>query len=92
MLFHFFNESRLSNGYIKSKDRDKKNRNFPLTGIAIAGVYGQLGNFKNPEELASYITKIKKMVKEYEKSNYMIKDLKTNTTHYYIKKNRKGSE
>jgi diguanylate cyclase (GGDEF)-like protein len=83
----FFNETDRQNGYIYCKDRNKKCRNFPLTGIAIAGVFGQVGSFKSPDELARYISKIKKMAKEYEKSTYMIKDLNRNATYSGIEEN-----
>lgn len=75
-VLEFFNEEDKSNGYIESIDRKGNKDIFNLTSISIAGLYGNLKNFKSPEEIAQTISGIKKDVKKKGGNNFIIISLK----------------
>ncbi|MBC8059461.1 MAG: GGDEF domain-containing protein [Clostridiaceae bacterium] len=75
-VLEFFNEEDKSNGYIESMDRKGNTDIFNLTSISIAGLYGNLKNFKSPEEVAQTISRIKKDVKDKGGNNFIIISLK----------------
>jgi len=75
-VLEFFNEEDKSKGYIESMDRKGNKDVFNLTSISIAGLYGNLKNFKSPEEVALKISGIKKEIKKNGGNNFIIISLK----------------
>lgn len=75
-VLSFFNETDISNGYIAASDRKGNNDIFPLTSLSIASLYGNFKEFNNAEEISEQISAIKKIVKTYNKSNFLIKNVK----------------
>ncbi len=71
-VLEFFNEEDKSKGYIESMDRKGNKDIFNLTSISIAGLYGNLKDFKSPEEVALKISGIKKDVKKNGGNNFII--------------------
>lgn len=74
-ILDFFNEADRKNKYIISTGRDGKKGIFPITSISIAGVYGKLNDFSNPEEVGVAVASIKKEVKGVSGSCYLIKNV-----------------
>lgn len=71
----FYKKEDITNGYILSYGRDNVKRRYPLTQIAVAGVWGRLDTFESTEEISLFISDIKKMVKNCCKSAYGIQIL-----------------
>lgn len=67
-----FNIADQKKGYIVARDRNKALKQFNLTTISIAGIYGPLNFFSSPDKLAQYMSTVKKKVKEVEKSSYIL--------------------
>ncbi len=69
---NYFNTEDQNRGYILARDRNKALKQFNLTTISIAGIFGPLNYFSSPEKLAQYMSTIKKKVKEIDKSSYIL--------------------
>lgn len=72
-ILNFFNEKDRSNRYVTATDRYGKNGIFPLTSLSIAGIYGELNDYSNSEEVGVAVAAIKKEVKCILGSCYLIK-------------------
>lgn len=68
----FFNDADRKNGYIYGRGRGNVTRKFPLTSISIGALCCNMGFFKTPEELAQFMSKLKKKAKKTESSSYVI--------------------
>ena len=75
-VLEFFNEEDKTNGYIESIDRKGNKDIFNLTSVSIAGLHGNLKNFKSPEDVAQTISGIKKDVKKNGGNNFIIISIK----------------
>lgn len=73
-IVNFYTENDKEKGYIECINRDNKLEKFPLTSIAIAGLYGNFKIYNCIETLAYEASIIKKQVK------------KSKTSHCYIKR------
>lgn len=71
----FFNEEDKKNGFIISLDRNGNKDVFNLTSISIAGVCGNITSFKSCDDLALYVSKLKKESKKIKHSSFIIKNI-----------------
>lgn len=71
----YYSAEDRAKGYITTEGRSHKLKTYPLTQIAVAGLCGHFGRFKTTEELAGYISKLKKIAKSCATSAYVIEDL-----------------
>ncbi|MNN01751.1 diguanylate cyclase [compost metagenome] len=71
-VVNFFNEKDSKNKYIECYNRAGNKDIFPLTSISIGGFFGNINNFKNTEELAMFMSSMKKEAKKIEGSSYII--------------------
>lgn len=74
-VLDYFNEVDKANGYIESLDRRGNKDIFNLTSVSIAGMYGNLGNYKTVEEISLTISLVKKDVKKKGGNNFIIIEL-----------------
>lgn len=68
----FFSEAHLGQNKIVSEDRFGIVREFPLTSLSIAGIYGDLSVYAHSEQMSESLAKIKKAVKKRGKSSYFL--------------------
>lgn len=73
-VLNFFNEKDKTNGYIECIDRKGAKDIFTLTSLSIAGIYGDMGNFSNIEEIGKKAASIKKEAKHIKGSCYIIRE------------------
>ncbi len=74
----YFSDKDSKRGYVTSHDRHGFKKNFGLTSISIAGLYGDLSKFKTSDDLAQYMSIIKRQVKKVEGSYYRIEIIDDN--------------
>jgi len=72
---NFFNEKDSKNKYIECYNRAGNKDIFPLTSISIGGFFGNINNFNNTEELAMFMSSMKKEAKKIEGSSYIINQM-----------------
>ncbi|MEY8001319.1 GGDEF domain-containing protein [Clostridium sp. Mt-5] len=77
-ILDFFNEKDKQNGYIESFDRKGNKDIFPLTSIALGCIYGNFDKFKKADDIAVYMSKIKKKAKESKNSCYVVYNINSN--------------
>lgn len=71
-ILNFFNEKDKNNGFIKAIDRKGNMDSFPLTAIAIGGMYGSFKAFNDAEQIGEYMGALKKEAKKNKNSSYII--------------------
>ncbi|QLY79859.1 GGDEF domain-containing protein [Clostridium intestinale] len=74
-VVNFFNEKDSKNKYIECYNRAGNKDIFPLTSISIGGFFGNINNFNNTEELAMFMSSMKKEAKKIEGSSYVINQI-----------------
>lgn len=74
-ILTFFNEQDRLNGYIEAFDRNGNKDIFNLTSISIAGICGNTNLFKTSDDLALYVSKLKKKSKKIKHSSYVIENI-----------------
>lgn len=74
-VVNFFNEKDSKNKYIECYNRAGNKDIFPLTSISIGGFFGNINNFNNTEELAMFMSSMKKEAKKIEGSSYIINQI-----------------
>ncbi|WP_411681544.1 GGDEF domain-containing protein [Clostridium thailandense] len=72
-ILNFFNEKDRKNKYIEAADRHGNKDTFPITSLSIAGIYGKLNSFSDPEEVGLFTATIKKEAKFIKGSCYLIR-------------------
>ncbi len=75
MITDFFTEEDSSRGYYIGKDRYGEIKQFPLTSITIAGLYGVLSPLETVERIGQYMGDIKRLAKATTGDCYKIHDL-----------------
>lgn len=70
----FFDEKDLEKGYYISTDRYNTTKEYPITSVSIAGYFGSLTPFQSPEDLGTYMGKLKKQAKAIKGSVYQLVD------------------
>ena len=75
MIPAFFNEEDRSNGYYTATNRYDEVKNFPLTSITIAALYGSISNFGNPEKVGQHMSAVKREAKAYHGNTFKIIEL-----------------
>ena len=70
----FFKPEDIENGYIVGVDRNGNQRNFTLTSITLAGIFGNLSQFSSVENLSSLLAKLKKEAKKTSSSSFLLQD------------------
>lgn len=71
----YFDAKDLARGTLTARDRDGKERLFPLTSLSIAGVYGDLKSFRSPENLAQTMGEVKSAAKRIRGSAVIIRQI-----------------
>ena len=66
----FFTEEHFSNGMIEAEDRFGIVRKISLTSLSIAGIYGEIHQYKTSEKLSEALAALKKQVKKKGHSAY----------------------
>ena len=74
-ILDFFNKEDINNGFIESHDRNGTLARFPLTSVSIGGLNGRLNKFTAPEDIAMFISSVKKEAKKIQGSCYIIKSI-----------------
>lgn len=72
MIQSFFNEEDKERGYYVARDRYNELKNYPLTSITIAGVYGSLTPMATPEKAGQFMGNIKREAKATTGNSYKI--------------------